>query len=440
MSVPAARMDANYDVIRLDAGERIVTGISIPTRAYRGATVQVTCQWTGTIATAEVFGPPVKNPVYSANSVTFSWVPGPVNYNASFYYSGMSSEDPLRNLDCRESDADPAATFDPVFLANVRNYSVVRFLNWTTAVNDNRAVTWATRNRPGSGAFDAADGVALEYMILLANQAHVNPWFNVPWNADAAYVRKMAELVRDTLDPTLKAYVEVSNEVWNWGFKVTTQANKEGLEEGLAKDGNLAIMYRLAEKTGEVMDVWSSVFAGQMNRVVRVVSFQNGPSAVPYVLGFKDTARKVDAYATAPYFSTSTLTPDSLSTAAAMDAFFATTVPARIDETLTYAALTKAEVAKYGLRYISYEGGQHFLSSDLDLLKAIERDPRMGQAYTRYLTAWRDQIGDLLTLYQDVGVISIYGAWGLQEYPGQPLSEAPKAAAVERFRAGATGA
>ncbi|MBT2188958.1 hypothetical protein [Sphingobium nicotianae] len=433
VSVPADRMDANYDVIRLDPGERIVTGLSIPTKAYRGVTVDIVCRWKGTITKAEVWGPTVRNAKYAKNSATFTWVPGATPVNASFYYSGMSSSDPLRGLDCRETDASPTATFDPTFLDNVKRYSTVRFLNWTTAVNDNRAVTWATRNKPGSGAYNAADGVALEYMIQLANETQTNPWFNIPWNADAEYVRKMAELVRDTLDPRLKAHVEVSNEVWNWLFLVTSQARDEGVAANMSTNPGIGVLYRYAQKTGEVMDVWSSVFAGQMQRIVRIAATQNNPENVRLIMLWKDTSKKVDAVATAPYFG-GTLPAGQFTTVTARDNFFNTTAPAKIDETIGIAKQVKAMAANYNLRYIAYEGGQHFVSSDVDQLKLIQRDPRMGKMYTRYLTAWQSQIGDLLTLFQDVGPVSSYGAWGAQEYAGQPLSEAPKANAIDLFR------
>ncbi len=48
---------------------------------------------------------------------------------------------------------------------------------------------------------------------------------------------------------------------------------------------------------------------------------------------------------------------------------------------------------------------------------------------------WQRDIGDLMTLLSDVSPISKYGAWGLQEYVGQPLRDAPKAKAVSLFLA-----
>jgi len=64
------------------------------------------------------------------------------------------------------------------------------------------------------------------------------------------------------------------------------------------------------------------------------------------------------------------------------------------------------------------------------LLQAIERDERMYALYKRYLDNWRVNIGDMLTFYNSTGPINKFGAWGLVEYAGQPLSQAPKMRAV----------
>ena len=55
-------------------------------------------------------------------------------------------------------------------------------------------------------------------MIDLGNELEKDIWLNIPHLADDAFVRAMAEAVRDSLDPALKVYVEFSNEVWNSQF------------------------------------------------------------------------------------------------------------------------------------------------------------------------------------------------------------------------------
>ncbi len=73
------------------------------------------------------------------------------------------------------------------------------------------------------------------------------------------------------------------------------------------------------------------------------------------------------------------------------------------------------------------------LPNNVDLLKQIERDPRMYDLYKSYINTWQSQFGDEMTLLALTGPISRYGAWGMIEYNGQPISEAPKLRAVRDF-------
>ncbi len=65
----------------------------------------------------------------------------------------------------------------------------------------------------------------------------------------------------------------------------------------------------------------------------------------------------------------------------------------------------------------------------------MQRDPRMGEVYLRYLEGWRRRFGDTLVLYAATAPIGEYGSWGLREYAGQPAAETPKLSAVRRFQA-----
>lgn len=77
--------------------------------------------------------------------------------------------------------------------------------------------TWEDRPRMEDATWTSW-GVPAEVMIDLSNQIGADPWFTMPHMADDAYVSNFATLVRDRLHPRLKAYVEYSNEVWNFIF------------------------------------------------------------------------------------------------------------------------------------------------------------------------------------------------------------------------------
>jgi hypothetical protein len=57
----------------------------------------------------------------------------------------------------------------------------------------------------------------------------------------------------------------------------------------------------------------------------------------------------------------------------------------------------------------------------------------MHVAYAQFLSGWNAQVGDTLNLFALDGQISRYGGWGLSEYVGQPVSQAPKLRAVNEF-------
>ncbi|MBB5987449.1 hypothetical protein [Sphingobium lignivorans] len=433
VGMPKDRLDANKNVVRLEGTEQAARQLNLPTAAYRGLSVDIKCTWQGS-GSLKMFGGVVKNVKFSGKSLTYTFVPKGTDW-ATLIITKVDPSDPLRAIDCREKDADPKALFDPTFVADLKRYSTVRYLKWTRGVESNVKVTWDSRTKPGDGLIYDSDGVAIEHIVALSNETRTNPWLTIPWNADEDYVRRLATYVRDNLDPGLVVYVENANEVWNWLYAVTHQARDEGVARGLATNENQAMLRRYAEKTGEVMDIWSSVYAGKMSRLVRVVATQNAiPWSTSQVLAFKDTAKKVDALATAPYFA-ATPKAGALSTAAAFNNFMDVKLAETVDDRLELAKQNRDIAKQYGLRYIAYEAGQHILSADdIPQLIKVQRDPRMGKLYTRYLTKWNNEIGDLIMLFSNYGSIGQYGAWGMQEYMGQPLNQAPKANAVELFR------
>jgi hypothetical protein len=178
------------------------------------------------------------------------------------------------------------------------------------------------------------------------------------------------------------------------------------------------------------MKIWSGVFAGQNRRLVRVISAQNvSPFWSEQMLGYRDTAKNVDALATAPYWAFM----DSDFTQQSLDQIMEKILPARIDETLAWAVQQKAIARKFGKRYVSYEGGQHvWLNKNPALVAQIERDPRMAGLYTSYINRWNAKIGDTLTLFNLTSGIGTNG-FGLVEYAGQPTAQAPKMRAVRSF-------
>jgi hypothetical protein len=432
--IPPEDLDANGWVKSLPAGYHAGRALSIPSTS-----ADIVCTYVGN-GLLNVVGPVVSNVAQSPGKTTFHYTSSYPNIQWASIYYDVDPANYIRNIDCREAGAS-TANLAPEFVNAAKGFQVIRFLGWDEAVNTNApSITWANRNKLGDGDYVANDGVPVELMVDLANQTGADPWFTIPYNADDDYITKFATYVRDHLAAGRKAYVENSNEVWNFGFPQATQAMNEGIAEGLPGDigGNFQrTAERSGEKTKHVMDIWSGVFAGQMNRLVRIFAWQNASPGYGEI-GLKYALPSVDAYSTAPYFA---FMPSDF-TGQSLDDIMNTVLPGKISETVGLAAQNKAIAAKYNLRFIAYEGGQHVvLPSNLTLLDQIERDSRMYTLYKNYINLWNSQAGgDSLVLTNLQGGINSAGAWGMQEWIGQPIgiSTTPKMQAVREFLGVAT--
>jgi hypothetical protein len=430
-NVPAGYLDANGWIKSLPSGYKAMRVLSVPATSTNFV---CTYQGNGLLSV----GGAVSNVVQTAGKTTFSYNP---SYPALGYAYLSFNVDPanyIRNIDCREPGASTTSTFASDFTNALAGFKVIRFMKWqSSAVEGNAGVTsgtfptptitWATRNKPGDADYLQKDGVPVEVEVELANQTGVDPWFNIPWNADDDYITRFATYVRDNLAPGRVAYVENSNEVWNYQYPVTWQAAAEGAQEGLPGDQFTQVTERYSEKTQHVMQIWSNVFAGQMNRLVRIYAFQN---AQPYYsdigLKYNNTYQYVDALATAPYFA---FMQDGY-TGQSLDTIMNTILPQQITWTLNLAAQNKTLAQKYGLRYVTYEAGQHVVLNDQTLAMQIQSDPRMYDLYKSYISQWQANFGDLMSMYALSG-----NGWGLVQWVGQPvsLSTTPKMQAVKEF-------
>ena len=427
--IPAANLDANGWVKSLPAGYRALRVLSMP-----ATSADMVCQWNGNDRGSMTL---------TGKFTNFSRVGSrEIRFHYASTYPKLESLptlsfaiDPsnyVRDIDCREVSSARKSVFDPTFLTTLKGFATIRFVKWQMAVEANTPVTWSQRNKPGDGSYWTKDGVPIEQMIELANEAGADPWFTIPWNADDDYVEHFAATVRAKLAPGRHVYVELSNEVWNGQYPVMRQAQSEGIAAGLPDNQGAygQAMFRYAQKTRQIMAIWSRAFSGQNQRLVRVLSAQHvNPDWSERMLAYDGTSRSIDALATAPYwaFMSSDFHGQSL------DQVMDVELPARIDETLSWAVKQKAVAAKFGKRYISYEGGQHvWLNENAELVARIERDPRMSKLYEGYVRGWNQKVGDRLTLFALTGDISTAG-FGLVEYAGQPLSQAPKMRGIQPF-------
>lgn len=418
------RVDRNGTVMSLRPGESVALALTRPAASHRGD-IAVRCIYEGQGAVAGVGMADLK---LSPGRLDFIWQRG--TDNAHFRINATDPGNPIRNIDCREPGADPKALFDPGFVASLKPYKSIRFMDWQRS-NANAAGSWSQRTLPTATIQAGPQGVAIEHMVALANQAKFDPWFVMPWKAEPAYIENFARYVHDHLDPARTVYLEVGNEIWNLDFPAARQALDEGAAMKLGDTEEQRRMRRYAQRSVEVFKVWERVYAKEPQRLVRVMSGQNSwPDLILNALDYRDTARHVDALASALYFGQDLLAKPPADTSDVSRIFPG--LFASIETTFESARRLKQYADARGLRFIGYEGGQHvgYDGPDKTLSARLNRDPRMGEAFRIFLSQWDREFGDLLLVYHLTSPIGQSASFGLAEYSGQPLSETPKRKAV----------
>ncbi|MGL1933078.1 MAG: hypothetical protein OCC45_15170 [Desulfotalea sp.] len=213
--------------------------------------------------------------------------------------SRSDADNHLRNMrlileEYREKEEE-MPLFRSLYLQGLRPFHCLRFMEWTKT-NNSEQIHWQDRSRPEYYSQGLNNGISLEYAIELANKLNVDAWFCVPHMASDNYIKKMAQLIRDTLQKDLTCYIEYSNEIWNWqfeqahwvlnnglaprwpkGFKEETRSVEKYVEKGLARINKNPEDHpkKDAFMMARTFRIFSEVFEGQMERVVRVAGVQH---------------------------------------------------------------------------------------------------------------------------------------------------------------------
>ncbi|MCA0995302.1 calcium-binding protein [Alloyangia pacifica] len=394
----------------------------------------------------------------------FDYAPGEGSVGISI--SATDPEDPIRDIHVVREDQmqifEAGALFNPHWLARIRDLRSLRFMDWMMT-NGSPVMGWDDRPRSSDYTWTAW-GVPPEVMIELANEIGADPWFTLPHMADDDYVRRFAELVKARLDPRLKAYVEYSNEVWNFVFPQAHWAAQQAEARWGRSESGWIQFYGL--RAAQVMDIWSEVYGDEAkDRLVRVVSTHTGwpgleeqilTAPLAYLALGHQPAESFDAYAVTGYFGyelggeeMAGQVEDWLSRAEMQaqedgeaqglrrvalreyvkrhrfDAAMLPVAMALQDGAL--AELTgeifpyHAEVAeKAGLRLVMYEGGTHAAAQAervqderlTAFFEAFSYTPEMAKLYEQLLSGWVNAGGTLFNAFVDVAPASQWGSWG----------------------------
>jgi len=331
--------------------------------------------------------------------------------------------------------------FHPDFLKRWPGFAAYRFMDWQRT-NGSPLVKWSDRTTPKTATQAVAGGVALEYLIQLANVNQTPPWFCMPHQADDDFVRQFATMVKRDLKSNLKIYIEYSNECWNGSFQQAKYCQTQGQTLKLGNSPFEAQLHYYAQRSVEIFKIWEDVFGGR-ERLVRVLATQSAnPWTGTTVMDWKDAYKSADAIAIAPYFGhefgnpknveqTLKLSPEQLVEACR------SSLAKRNEATKKYAA----EAQKRNLQLVAYEGGQHLVGIQgaennealTKLFHETNRHPKMKDLYLEDMRAWREAGGGLFCVFSSMGGYSKWGSWGVLENTAQNPADVPKYQAIQEF-------
>ncbi|KAK3083039.1 hypothetical protein FSP39_012374 [Pinctada imbricata] len=348
--------------------------------------------------------------------------------------------------------------FYPPFLESLVRYSEMRFMDFLrTNGHTPEPTTWDSRKSLTFHTQTGSNGAAIEHMIHLANIIGSDPWFNMPHAADDNYVTQFATLVKKTLRPDLKVYIEYSNEVWNGIFRQTKYSQERGISLNLDSQSWRAGFKYYNKRSTEVMKLWKKVYGSAHDKLIPVWAWQTGYQDYTRqaLEDLGSRSQEFKALAITGYFGCDKLAAKHAAELPTMS--FQQMAQLCKDDMPNIEASYRhyMELAKnHSLKLLMYEGGPGIVEagaiahgshqqSVTEKAIAFNRHGMMEVAVTDVLEAWRNVTsisynsppGGLFNYFSSAGTPSKYGSWGMLEYTGQPLSSVPKYRAVHKFMA-----
>ncbi len=345
--------------------------------------------------------------------------------------------------------ADGSTTFTTPFLEALTGIRVLRTMEWAGG-SSHVVVRWADRvtprhatqgglpappyTAPDGATYTGHLGVAIEHQIALCNTLMVDCWINVPPAADDGYVQNLALALRfgtdgttpytshqaapvyPPLHPSLRIYVEYSNENWNSGSGFLAFHIIKAICAHLPAshpvmqpppDSIYTAVWRYpAWRTVGIAQAFRDVFgeAAMMTRIRPVLMTQQGnandtlASALSWLEGHLMGLPGSPPVSSLLYGAGGSAYYGAVDMLSALpDRFFAAgnfPSPAYV-RAFTIDTLWSRN---YGLRHVAYEGGPGLSFSSADN-RQINADPRMQTMVEQTHDAWSASGGDLLVYY-----------------------------------------
>lgn len=374
---------------------------------------------------------------------------------ANLRLHSMDPENPLGDLHVWLPGLEDATSpWNPAWMEEAAPFGVLRFMDMM-ATNRSAVSKWEERSRPELLTFSQprnmpegfpTEGVPAEWLIELCNEMEADPWLCLPHLATDRHVRKLAELVKARLDPERSIYLEWSNEVFNAAFSQRQYAERMGREMGFDDDGapsDVVSARYYSHRSKEVFELWRDVFQDESDRIIGSVTIstrhQHKLDESRATLAFQDNFKHFDAVAFAPYtgvaigkrFDMPFEDMDEEDLMAQLIREQAIQIRVEIERARTIAD-------DFGLPLLGYEGGQHlsFFGGAIpekhkerfgELVPKANSHELMENFYWHHLKDWYSATDGVYCHFVLIASPMSGYSWGLKEYVGQPLADAPKA-------------
>lgn len=243
--------------------------------------------------------------------------------------------------------------------------------------NNSVVSNWGARAKPSDSRYSTNRGVPAEIMIDLANSTDKAPWFNMPHQANDAYVRAFVQLVRTRLDGSLDTgrvtCVIASQAANSWTASESLRCPL--WERGPCVDHGVEAL-AIAPYLGD--------YLGQAENYRELLTWTRDSDG-----GREQLFDELNV-------------GGELSSGPSGGAF---------SQSMQWVRNNKEVADQHGVSLIAYEGGQHLVevgeaSSNYELTKLFSRanrDAQMETLYTRYLTGWESEGGGLFLHFTDIG-------------------------------------
>jgi hypothetical protein len=289
--------------------------------------------------------------------------------------------------------------------------------------NSNNSLNWSDRPEKTDANY-AAKGVDWESLIELCNKVDANIWVCIPVSANDDYIKQLASLLKTKLNPNLKVYVELANEVWSSGT-FAGMRNKAAAEADVAGNAGSNLKYDgsgdhqkwaerfYARREMQISDLFKSVWTSNFNGTTpqanptnpRVRVILGGQAAVSEridnMLAYLNAnygAPKNYLYGTglAYYFTLNKFADQfnpggSLKTAQVLEGM---DLSVQNYESGWFKGPTE-QAAKFGLKFEAYELGVDTMGAlNIEAKAAASLDPQMSSLMQRFVNTFKSQGGD----------------------------------------------